>query len=113
MSRVLVIKTGTTLPPLRAAQGDFEDWVISGLGVPIDRVLVVDVQTGAELPASRDVAGVVITGSHAMVTDHEPWSERTAAWLREGVALHKPVLGICYGHQLLADRKSTRLNSSH
>jgi GMP synthase (glutamine-hydrolysing) len=99
---ILVIKTGTTLPWLLARIGDFEDWVISGLNVPPDQVLVVDVQAGAVLPAPRDVAGVVITGSHAMVTDHEPWSERTAAWLRKAVEQRTPLLGICYGHQLLA-----------
>lgn len=102
MPRLLVIKTGATLPSLRAAQGDFEDWVILGLGLPSDRVAVADVRVDAPLPAPRDVAGVVITGSHSMVTDHEPWSECTAAWLRAAVAQHTPVLGICYGHQLLA-----------
>jgi GMP synthase (glutamine-hydrolysing) len=48
-------------------------------------------------------AGVVLTGSHAMVTDREPWSEATARWLARLVAADAaPVLGICYGHQLLA-----------
>jgi GMP synthase (glutamine-hydrolysing) len=102
MQRLLVIKTGTTLPSLLAAQGDFEDWVISGLGVQPERVAVIDVQANAPLPAPSDAAGVVITGSHAMVTDREPWCERTAAWLREAVEQQTPVLGICYGHQLLA-----------
>jgi GMP synthase (glutamine-hydrolysing) len=101
-NKILVIKTGTTLPSLRAQQGDFEDWVISGLGVPPDRISVADVTIDAPLPDPRDVAGAVITGSHSMVTDHEPWSERTAAWLREAVQQQTPVLGICYGHQLLA-----------
>jgi GMP synthase (glutamine-hydrolysing) len=102
MRRILVIKTGTTLPSLLARQGDFEDWVISGLGVPLDQIRVVNVQAGDALPDPGDMAGVVITGSHSMVTEHEPWSERTTAWLREAVAQHTPVLGICYGHQLLA-----------
>jgi GMP synthase (glutamine-hydrolysing) len=102
MHSLLVIKTGSTLPSLHARHGDFEDWVISGLSVPLDQTLVVDVQAGAALPEPNDVAGVVITGSHSMVTDRAPWSERTAAWLRAAVAQHIPVLGICYGHQLLA-----------
>ncbi len=101
-NQLLVIKTGRTLPALRATQGDFEDWVIAGLGLAADQVAVADVQAGAVLPDPRAAAGVVITGSHSMVTDHAPWSERTAAWLRAAVEQHTPVLGICYGHQLLA-----------
>jgi GMP synthase (glutamine-hydrolysing) len=37
-----------------------------------------------------------------MVTDHEPWSERAANWTAHAVAAGVPLLGICYGHQLLA-----------
>ncbi|MEZ4555438.1 MAG: gamma-glutamyl-gamma-aminobutyrate hydrolase family protein [Caldilineaceae bacterium] len=43
-----------------------------------------------------------MTGSHSMVTDRAAWSERSADWLRAVVAAEWPVLGICFGHQLLA-----------
>jgi GMP synthase (glutamine-hydrolysing) len=102
LKNILIIKTGTTLPDLLVKKGDFEDWVLQGLGVGHDRIAVVDVVSGAPLPSPETVVGVVVTGSHAMVTDREEWSERTAAWLRGAVAKALPVLGICYGHQLLA-----------
>jgi GMP synthase (glutamine-hydrolysing) len=97
-----IIKTGTTLDSLRARRGDFEDWIVAGLGLRADQVNVVDVCQGAALPNYGDVAGVVITGSHAMVTEHSAWSERVAQWLPAAVAQLVPILGICYGHQLLA-----------
>jgi GMP synthase (glutamine-hydrolysing) len=46
--------------------------------------------------------GIVVTGSPAMVSDRAPWSESAAAWLAKAVELGVPVLGVCYGHQLLA-----------
>lgn len=102
MKKILIIKTGETTPEILARRGDFEDWIISGMGVDKEAASVVDVVRGADLPGPDDVAGVVITGSHDMVTDRLDWSERTAKWLPGVVSRGIPVLGICYGHQLLA-----------
>ncbi|MBU0746764.1 MAG: glutamine amidotransferase [Gammaproteobacteria bacterium] len=100
------LKTGDALPPLRAAHGDFEDWIARGLalgkGTEAIALQTLDARTATEWPALASVAGVVVTGSPAMVTDREPWSERAAAWLAQLVAAKVPVLGLCYGHQLLA-----------
>lgn len=97
-----IIKTGDTLPALAREFGDFEDWISSGLrgqGLPLR---VIDARSEASLPAVGDMAGVVLSGSPAMVTDRAPWSERCAEWLAGVVVAGIPVLGICYGHQLLA-----------
>ena len=99
---MLVIKTGTTLPELRPRRGDYEDWIVERLGLPWERIERVVVYEGETLPEPSEPAGVVVTGSSALVSAREPWSERTAAWLREAVATGTPLLGICYGHQLLA-----------
>src|SRR5690349_13567754 len=101
MARFLIVKTGSTVSNVVAQRGDFEAWIMRGLGVPAERVDVCRVHQDEALPAVGalgEVAGVVVTGSPAMVTERHPWSERTAAWLRETVNADVPVLGICYGH---------------
>ncbi len=98
----VILKTGSTLPELRQRRGDYEDWIAAGLGLDLAALEVVSVYAGAELPKVSDVLAVVVTGSSAYVSDREPWSERAAGWLAELVAAGTPLLGICYGHQLLA-----------
>jgi len=99
---LLIVKTGSTHPSIAAQWSDFEHWILAGIGDANLAVTVADPRAGMQLPDPAEVAGVVITGSHSMVTDREPWSEQTALWLRGAVAAEAAVLGICYGYQLLA-----------
>ncbi len=103
MNKILIVKTGTTFPTLRAIKGDFDAWIMRGLGRCETIVSeVVDVAAGGRLPAASDYGGIIVTGSHERVMDRAEWSERTAEWLRDAVRRDIPTLGICYGHQLLA-----------
>ncbi|MBN0903368.1 gamma-glutamyl-gamma-aminobutyrate hydrolase family protein, partial [Pseudomonas aeruginosa] len=54
------------------------------------------------LPTPDNQTIAVLTGSWAMVTDRLAWSERTADWIRQAVAIDMPLFGVCYGHQLMA-----------
>jgi len=100
--KILIVKMGGTFPELSAALGDFEDWTAEGLGVDPARVVVRCPPVGEALPDPSGLAGAVVTGSHAMVTDREKWSVETSDWIRDALATDVPLLGICYGHQLLA-----------
>lgn len=100
MKQIALIKTGCTIDQIKPRHGDFEDWFAEGMGVT--NLLQVDVFREQALPAVENLAGVVVTGSPAMVSSRLGWSERTARWLQEVVTRHLPVLGVCYGHQLLA-----------
>lgn len=102
MPDIVIIKLGSALTELTARRGDFEHYVASGLGVPVEACRVVDPQQGDEFPHPRECKGIVITGSDAMITDNPVWSLRSQKWLDQALEHDTPVLGICYGHQLLA-----------
>lgn len=100
MKQIALIKTGGTIPDMKQEFGDFEDWFSAGLGVP--SINTVEVYEQQPLPDLSEVSGIVITGSASMVSDKADWSEKTGQWLKQAVDAGVPVLGVCYGHQLLA-----------
>jgi GMP synthase (glutamine-hydrolysing) len=97
----LILETGQPVASMRRHRG-FPHWIRVAAGLEPDAAVVVDVEHGEPLPQREGVAGVIVTGSAAMVTDRHDWSERSADWLREAAHAGLPLLGICYGHQLLA-----------
>ena len=108
--RILLLKTGGTIASIKHRYEDFEDWFAQFMDVP--NFLQVDVFRQQPLPRPENLAGVVITGSAAMVSDREDWSERTAAWLVKAIQHGLPVLGVCYGHQLLAHALGGRVGAN-
>ena len=58
----------------------------------------------AQLEARAQLAGVIVFGSAASVHDDAPWQRELNAWLlpRLQSDAGPPVLGLCYGHQLIA-----------
>lgn len=101
MKKFFVIKAGTTFSSTLASFGDFEDWIVAGLWPATFPLEVIDARKGPSLPLPCECLGVVVTGSHAMVTDDLPWSLGIERWIPSLVESGTPFLGICYGHQLL------------
>ncbi|NOZ61982.1 MAG: glutamine amidotransferase [Calditrichaeota bacterium] len=102
MAKILIVKLGFTFSSLARERGDFENWVREKSKVASERFLIFNPAEKSFFPDVRQFAGVILTGSHNMVTDKHDWSQRTAVWLADSVVGKIPVLGICYGHQLLA-----------
>ena len=102
MGTLLIIKTGTKIPSLQDHPGDYEHWIGRGMDWPLANMVTVDMQAGDPLPDPGGLTAVAITGSGSMVTEQTSWMLRAADWLTDAVDRGVPVLGICFGHQLLA-----------
>lgn len=103
MKPFLIIKTGGTFPEFSRRHDDFEHWTAQAMGLGPDEYHCINVQSGQTLPSWDTFAGCAITGSHDMVTDtSHDWIEATATWIRQSVDSGLPMIGICFGHQLLA-----------
>ena len=101
MKHFLILETGRPIGQLRR-HGSFGHWIRVAAGLHGREVRACQVADGEALPDAGEFAGVLVTGSGAMVTARAEWSERCADWLRDAAHAGMPLLGICYGHHLLA-----------
>lgn len=78
-----------------------ETWLARAL--PSDGLTVIPVAEGAALPEVAMFDSYLISGSEMGVYDETPWMKAARDFLLSAREAGKPLFGICFGHQLMAD----------
>ncbi|GAB1480561.1 type 1 glutamine amidotransferase [Paracoccaceae bacterium] len=97
-----ILQTGLAPEALAPEMGDYPDMfarLLDGHGFTFRTYRVVD----GELPKGvSECDGWLITGSRHGVYEDHPWIPPLEQFIRDCFAAHVPVVGICFGHQIVA-----------
>ncbi|WP_434613525.1 type 1 glutamine amidotransferase [Tabrizicola sp. M-4] len=100
--RIGILQTGLAPEALAPEMGDYPDMfarLLDGHGFTFRTWKVVE----GEFPASvRDADGWLITGSRHGVYEDHPWIAPLEQFIRDSFTARVPVVGICFGHQIVA-----------
>ncbi len=99
-----ILKTDTVRPEWVPDFGEYPDMFVALLGQldPAMTFVTYDAESG-ELPADPDaVDAYLITGSKSSVYDDKPWIRALETFVQELHRREKKLVGICFGHQLIA-----------
>jgi GMP synthase (glutamine-hydrolysing) len=110
---IVVLVTGDPVPEAHARRGSFVDLIRQAApAFGTRRWLAHDLRELDVIPELTDALAVIVTGSALSVTDALPWKERASACLRSLVAREQPLLGLCFGHQLLGHALGGRVSAN-
>lgn len=100
--KIGILQTGHVPDSLQPTNGDYSEIFpkfLAGRGLEFENYAVVD----NEFPSEATVAdGWLITGSRFGAYEDMPWIGRLEQLVRDIYALGLPMVGVCFGHQIIA-----------
>ncbi len=101
--RCLVVRCGDPEPEVAQTHGCFVHWFRHAIDPSVE-ITALDPRVDAISPSALDgVGAVVVSGSPHSVYEQHAWINAAEALVREAVNERDlPLLGVCFGHQLLA-----------
>lgn len=99
-----ILKTDTVRPEWVPQFGEYPDMFVALLGRvdPTIEFVTYDVEGGHYPQHIDDVDAYLITGSKSSVYEDKPWIPPLIDFVRDISAGGKKIVGICFGHQLIA-----------
>lgn len=104
MPHVTIMETGIVSPANRERHGSYPQMFARMIGAAHPGVTfdTVSVASGDALPDPGTLQAILITGSPAGVYDPLDWIAPLEAFVRAAHARRVPMVGVCFGHQLIA-----------
>jgi GMP synthase-like glutamine amidotransferase len=103
MMTIGIIETGRPKDEVIAVHGDFPKMFRTYFGETSDAEFITySVATGMALPGLKACDAWIITGSLAGVYEDHDWIPPLMDFVRAAFAASVPMLGVCFGHQLMA-----------
>ncbi len=100
--KIGILQTGKAVPEVRAKMGEYGDIferLLGDHGFSFDHYMVVD----GEFPEGPEAAdGWLITGSKHGAYEDLPWIGRLEELIRAIRDSGRPLIGVCFGHQIIA-----------
>ncbi|MEM7176226.1 MAG: type 1 glutamine amidotransferase [Pseudomonadota bacterium] len=107
--KIGILEAGPVVEPLRTRYGSYPmmmEALLADRGFAFDTYAVLE----GVLPGSiHDADGWLITGSRHGAYDDLPWIAPLEQFLRDAFAARVPIVGICFGHQILAQALGGRV----
>jgi len=109
-----ILKTDAVRPEWVPEFGEYPDMFMALLGRldPSIEFRVYDVEEGQYPDSIDEVDAYLITGSKSSVYDDKPWIRTLMDFVRELHRRRKKLVGICFGHQLVAQALGGKVEKS-
>jgi GMP synthase-like glutamine amidotransferase len=103
--KITILEAGRAPGRLCEDYPRYPDMFVSLLGaadknLTFETIALVD---GAAPPDPANLEAALITGSPAGVYDQTPWMEPLRGFVRRAHEMKTPLVGVCFGHQIIAD----------
>ena len=98
--KIRILSNGPGLKEVVEAHGHSSEWIPASISGNHD--YIIDKAYNSEFTDISESDVFIITGSKYSVYDNNAWILELEHFIKEIIAANKPILGICFGHQIIA-----------